>query len=125
MYNNYNDTRLLAEHYDSAARWIEYIRKNNPSLIWEKARGNDYGDWLNGDTLKLEGFPSKGAEVPKEIFATACFEQSTRMVAKMAAALGKKDDAAKCPTTRRPVMPSRSATTWSPKTSAPRWSRTC
>ncbi len=93
MYKNYADKRLLAEHYDSAKKWIDYIRTNNPSLIWEKARGNDYGDWLNGDTLKLEGFPSKGAEVPKEIFATACFEQSTRMVAQMATVLGKKDEA--------------------------------
>ena len=70
VYLNYGDNRLLAEHYDSAKRWIDYIRANNPDLIWAKARGNDYGDWLNGDTLKLEGFPSKGGEVPKEIFAT-------------------------------------------------------
>src|SRR6185436_3006420 len=72
---------------------IDYIRSANPGLIWDKARGNDYGDWLNADTLKLDGFPSTGAEVPKEIFATACFESSTRMVAKMAAALGKADEA--------------------------------
>lgn len=93
MYTNYGDKRLLAEHYESARKWIEYIRKNNPGLIWEKFRGNDYGDWLNADTLKLEGFPSKGAEVPKEIFATVCFESSTRMVAKMAVALMKGDEA--------------------------------
>ncbi len=93
MYHHYGDTRLLAEHYESARKWIDHIRAKNPNLIWEKSRGNDYGDWLNADTLKLEGFPSKGAEVPKEIFATVCFESSTRMVAKMAAALGKQDEA--------------------------------
>jgi alpha-L-rhamnosidase len=94
LYENYRDTRVLAEHYDSARRWIEYIRGQNPGLIWERGRGNDYGDWLNGDTLKLEGFPAKGAEVPKEIFATVCFEQSTRLVSRMAEALKKEDDAA-------------------------------
>jgi alpha-L-rhamnosidase len=93
VYLNYGDRRLVAEHYDSAKKWIDYIRANNPDLIWAKARGNDYGDWLNGDTLKLEGFPSKGGEVPKEIFATVCFEASTRQVAQMAAVIGKKDEA--------------------------------
>jgi len=105
MYRHYGDTRLLAEHYESARKWIDYIRAKNPNLIWEKARGNDYGDWLNADTLKLEGSPSKGAEVPKEIFATVCFESSTRMVAKMAAALGKADE----PSSTAP-SPTRSAT---------------
>ena len=90
---NYDDRRLIEAQYESAKRWIEYIRAKNPGLIWEKARGNDYGDWLNGDTLKLEGFPTTGAEVPKEIFATVNFEASTRIVSRMADAIGKKDEA--------------------------------
>jgi alpha-L-rhamnosidase len=92
-YVNYGDRRLLAEHFDSARRWIDYIRAKNPDLLWKNARGNDYGDWLNADTLKLEGWPKSGAEIPKEVFGTMFFAQSTRLVAKMAAVLGREDDA--------------------------------
>lgn len=97
MYVNYGDTRVLAEHFDSARRWVDWIHKNNPDLLWKNKRNNDYGDWLNGDTLKLEmfGYPKGGSEVPKETFATAFFQHSASLVAKMAAAIGRKDDAAK------------------------------
>jgi len=92
-YVNYGDRRMLEEHLDSAKRWIEYIREKNPDLLWKNSRGNDYGDWLNADTLKLEGWPKSGAEVPKEVFATMFFAHSTRLVAKMAAVLGRAQDA--------------------------------
>lgn len=95
MYVNYGDTAILAEHFDSMKRWVDFIHKANPDLLWKNKRHNDYGDWLNGESLKLEGygFPKGGAEVPKEVFATAFFQQSTQMVAKMAAILGKDAEA--------------------------------
>lgn len=92
---NYADRRMLAEHLDSMIRWIEYIHAQNPDLLWKKARGNDYGDWLNADTLKLEGWPAKGAEMPKEVFATAFFCKSTELVGRMAALAGRADVAKK------------------------------
>lgn len=90
---NYGDTRLLAEHLDSMKRWIEYIHARNPDLIWRTGRGNDYNDWLNADTLKLAGWPTKGGEVPKEVFATIYFAHSTELVAKMARIVGRTEDA--------------------------------
>ena len=95
VYENYGDKRMLAEHYDSAKRWIEYIHRLNPDLIWRKGRGNDYGDWLNGDTLIQEGWPKKGGQVPKEIFATAIFAHSTDLLSRMAAVLGRTEEASK------------------------------
>jgi alpha-L-rhamnosidase len=76
-------------------RWVEFVRRQNPDLLWKKARGNDYGDWLSGDTLVAEGWPKTGAEVPKEVFATAMFAHSTDLVARMARVLGKTDEAQK------------------------------
>ena len=73
QYCNYGDTRMLEQHFASACRWIDWIHQNNPDLLWKDKRGNDYGDWLNADTLKLAGWPAKGAEMPKEMFATAFF----------------------------------------------------
>jgi alpha-L-rhamnosidase len=97
MYVNYGDTRVLEKHFDSARRWVDWIHANNPDLLWKKKRNNDYGDWLNGDTLKLEGFgfPKGGSEVPKEVFATAFFQHSTSLVAKMAAAINRPEEAKK------------------------------
>ena len=94
VYQNYGDTRMLEEHIESAKRWIEYVRSNNPDLIWRKGRHNDYNDWLNADTLKLKEWPKKGGEVPKEVLATAFFAHSTELVGKMAQAVGRNDDAA-------------------------------
>lgn len=95
VYENYGDTRILADQYDAATRWVEFIRRENPTLLWKNTRGNDYGDWLSGDTLVAEGWPKKGGEVPKEVFATAMFAHSTDLVARMARVLGKADEAKK------------------------------
>jgi alpha-L-rhamnosidase len=94
-YQYYGDTRILADQFDAAVRWIEYIHSKNPDLLWKNSRGNDYGDWLNADTLKLEGWPKKGAEVPKDVFATMYFFRSTQIVADMAKVLGRDADATK------------------------------
>lgn len=92
-YEMYADRRLLEQHYDAARRWVEWIRSNNPDLLWKNKRHNDYGDWLNADTLKMEGRPTKGAEMPKEAFGTAFFYRSTDLLSRIAAAIGRDEDA--------------------------------
>jgi alpha-L-rhamnosidase len=93
VYTNYADTRLLQEHFESARRWVDFIHRNNPELVWRTARGNDYGDWLNGDTLEIEGWPRSGAAVPKDVFATMFFAQSAELTARMAGVLGRGKEA--------------------------------
>jgi alpha-L-rhamnosidase len=95
MYENYADERLLAQHFESARRWIDFIHANNPNCLWQKNRGNDYNDWLNGDTLILKDYPRGISEIPKEVFATAFFAHSTQIVAQMAQVLGRTADAEK------------------------------
>ncbi|MCB9855975.1 MAG: family 78 glycoside hydrolase catalytic domain [Phycisphaerales bacterium] len=92
-YVNYGDTRIIEENYDAMKRWIDWIHRENPDLLWKNKRHNDYGDWLNADTLKLAGWPEHGAEMPKEAFATAFFARSTELFARMAEAIGRLDDA--------------------------------
>jgi alpha-L-rhamnosidase len=94
-YVNYGDRRLLEVHFDSMKRWIDWIAAKNPDQLWKNGRNNDYGDWLNADTLKLEGWPGTGAEVPKEVFATMFFARSAWLVAQIAHVLGREDDARK------------------------------
>ncbi len=93
MYVNYGDTRALKANFTAARKWVDFICRHNSDLLWKNNRGNDYGDWLNGDTLKLEGFPKGEAEVPKDVFATAFFQHSTELVARMAEVIGEKEAA--------------------------------
>ncbi|MGA2863187.1 MAG: family 78 glycoside hydrolase catalytic domain [Verrucomicrobiota bacterium] len=93
VWQNYADLRLLAEHFESAWRWVEYIHRLNPDLIWSKGRNNNYNDWLNGDTLLYKGWPRQGGAVPPEVFATAFFAHSAEIVGKMARVLGRAQDA--------------------------------
>jgi alpha-L-rhamnosidase len=93
VWQHYGDKRQLAENFDSARRWVEFIRSNNPDLLWKNKRGNDYGDWLNSDTLVYEGFPRQGGQVPREVFATMMFAYATDLLSRIAAVLGKQTEA--------------------------------
>lgn len=92
-YQNYGDTQLLKLQFDSAQRWVEFIRSRNTDLLWKNARGLDPGDWLNGDTLIYPGWPQAGGTIPHTVFATAYFAHTTDLVSKMAAAIGRPEDA--------------------------------
>ncbi len=92
MYENYGDTRLLAEHFESMARFIDNIHERNPDHLWTVAEGNQYSDWLNGDTIIGAGYPKTGGTIPYTMFATAFFARSTQLVANMAAVLGRQED---------------------------------
>jgi alpha-L-rhamnosidase len=93
MYENYADKRALAEQFESATRWVNFIQERNPDLIWSIARGGDYNDWLNGDTLIHPGWPRTGGAVPPDVLATAFFAHSAEITAKMAAVLGRGEEA--------------------------------
>jgi alpha-L-rhamnosidase len=95
VYQNYADTRMLEEHFESARRWVDFVHSKNPNLVWEKELGNKYNDWLNADTIIMEGWPKTGGAVPPQVLATAFFAHSTEIVAKMAAIIGRKAEAQK------------------------------
>jgi hypothetical protein len=82
VYVNTGDKRLLAEHFESARRWVDVIHASNPDLLWQHNRGMDWGDWL-----------SAGNATPKEIGATAFFAHSVDLVSRMAQVLGRKAEA--------------------------------
>ncbi|MBK8883826.1 MAG: glycoside hydrolase family 78 protein [Bacteroidales bacterium] len=91
MYLNYGDKEIITDHFEAYERFIENIRKNNPDLIWRSGLGLNYGDWLNGNTLKAEGFPKTGAQIPSEVFATIMFYNSVSTLSKMAAIIGENE----------------------------------
>lgn len=91
VYENYGDKQILADSFESCRRWVEWIASKNPDHLWTKNRGNNYNDWLNGDTLIAEGWPRTGGTVPHDVFATIMFYLSTDLTARMAEVLERPD----------------------------------
>lgn len=79
LWQRYGDTRVIEQNYDAMARYIRYLEAHSSGLL-RPATG--YGDWLNVD-----------AETPKDVIATAWFARSASLMADMARAIGRDDDA--------------------------------
>ena len=83
MYQTYGDKRILERNIDSMKRWVLWCEANSTNLLRDKARGNDYGDWL-----------SIKADTPKGLLGTAYFAHAADIVARSLYALGRDDEAA-------------------------------
>ncbi len=87
MYLYYGDKGILAEHYPALERFMGYLAKTSADKIrckpgWGGFEG--FGDWL-----------SINAETSKDLIGTAFYAYSAGLMAGIAAALGKKEDAKK------------------------------
>ncbi len=91
LYQVYGDTRIVKEHYDAMARWLAYIGAANPDGLWISRRNNDFGDWLalDGDAVRNPG----ASATPKDLLATAYYAYDARLLARLARAIGRPDDA--------------------------------
>ncbi|MGC8781143.1 MAG: family 78 glycoside hydrolase catalytic domain [Anaerolineae bacterium] len=87
VYQCYGDTALLAEHYDSLARFIAYLEQTSQDYIrsYEGYPGfPGFGDWL-----ALDGSGLTDGGTRKDLIGTAFFAYSARLMGRIAAALGK------------------------------------
>ncbi len=83
MWQVYGDTRLLAKHWDSMVKFMDWRAKADPDLKGVKV-GNTWGDWLNVN----EATPIE--------FIDLCYHFiSAQHMAEMARVLQKEDDARK------------------------------
>ena len=90
VYQAFGDKRILEEQYPSMKAWVEYMRTQaGDRYIW--GSGFSFGDWLAFATTDSD-YP--GATTDKDFLQTAYFARSTNLLAKTAAVLGKKEDAA-------------------------------
>jgi len=78
IYEVYGDKQVIERHCESMKKWISYLKNNSEDLL-RPSKG--YGDWV-----------SIASDTPKDVIATAYFAYSTRLLSKMAAAIGKKED---------------------------------
>jgi alpha-L-rhamnosidase len=94
LYRTYGDAGIIEESFESMRRWIDWIVTENPDLLFTEGKPPlEYGDWLNGDTLDVLGWPRAGGEMPKVAFATAWFAHSTQTFARIATVLGRDREA--------------------------------
>ncbi len=84
IFQVYGDARILEKHYEAMARWIAYLQSANPGGLWLERRNNDFGDWLSID-----------AETDKDLLATAYYAYDAALMSRIAAVLGKAEDAAR------------------------------
>ncbi len=91
LYLTYGDTRILETQYASMEAWVRYMQdRAGDDLIWD---GDfHFGDWLAYSTNRSD-YP--GATTDKDLIATAYFAYSTGLLQRIAAVLGKEEDAAR------------------------------
>jgi alpha-L-rhamnosidase len=80
IYQRYGDVRILERHWDAMERYVAYLVRHNPDLLWRTRRHNDYGDWL-----------SVGADTPREVLATAYLAYDAKLMAGIADVLGRRN----------------------------------
>jgi alpha-L-rhamnosidase len=84
VYEMYGDTTILARHYDSMKRFVEFCRTRSTRELLPPDVFHCFGDWLNID-----------ADTPKEVLFTAFFARSTELLRKTAEVLQHRADAAR------------------------------
>lgn len=90
-YLSYGDKRILEVQYPSMKGWVEYMRSRaGEKNLW--IGDNHFGDWLAFATTNSD-YP--GATTEKDLIATAYYSYSSGLLAKIAAIIGKDDDAKK------------------------------
>ncbi|MGN6809662.1 MAG: family 78 glycoside hydrolase catalytic domain [Thermomicrobiales bacterium] len=78
----YGDTRIIERHWAAMTRWLDLLQRANPDGLWAARRGNDFGDWV-----------SINSDTPKEVLATAYYAYDAKLMAQMARAIGRDDEA--------------------------------
>jgi len=86
IYLCYGDTRILEESYLTMTRFMDFLIKTSPGTIRCDA---DYEGWPGfGDWLSIN------ASTPRDLIGTAFLAYDARLMAQIAAILGKPDDTA-------------------------------
>jgi Bacterial alpha-L-rhamnosidase 6 hairpin glycosidase domain/Bacterial alpha-L-rhamnosidase C-terminal domain len=80
----YGDTAILDRHFGAMTRWMDFLERANPDYLRARELGNSYNDWLTpGDD-----------DTPHELLATAYWAHDAALMAEIAGATGRPDDAA-------------------------------
>lgn len=89
IWRMYGDRRIIERHWRAMVAWLDYLERVNPRGLREQELGNNYGDWLciPTDTSFRTHSPMK------TLLATAYWADDAAKLARMAAELGRQDEA--------------------------------
>ncbi len=82
VYRAYGDTRVINRHWEAMMRFMRFRHSNSPEFQGAKV-GNPWGDWL-----------SIGSKTPIEYIDAVYFAYTSRLMAEMARATGRRQEAA-------------------------------
>ncbi|MGI8446574.1 MAG: family 78 glycoside hydrolase catalytic domain [Streptosporangiaceae bacterium] len=84
LYTMYGDTGILHRHLAAMTAWMDLLERDNPDYLRSRNLGNGYNDWLApGDD-----------DTPPELLATAYWAHDAALMAGIADAAGRPDQAA-------------------------------
>lgn len=87
----YGDKRVLEVQYSSMKAWVDYMKdRAGDGNLW--LGDTHYGDWLAFASNRSD---YTGATTEKDLIATAYYSYSSGLLARIAAIIGKNDDAKK------------------------------
>ena len=78
----YGDHRIIERHYAAMSKWMEFLHNRSPNYLSPPL--GIYGDWLNVND-----------PTPLGLIATAFYGYDAKLMAEMARAIGKEEDAKK------------------------------
>lgn len=92
IYLCYGDKEILADHYESMKRYLDFlVRHRSKDLIRSHPGLGEWGGY--GDWLALDGSGVVEGITPKDLIGTAFLAYDTELLAKIAVVLGHEDDA--------------------------------
>jgi alpha-L-rhamnosidase len=83
MYRMYGDTAVLERNFPAMSAWMDFLVASNPGRLRVNKLGNNYGDWL----------APKGDFTPRELLATAYWAYDAQLMAEVARAIGRPQEA--------------------------------
>jgi alpha-L-rhamnosidase len=85
MWKMYGDRGLPGRHFGAMTAWMDFIERGNPGYLRTRELGHSYNDWLA---------PGRD-DTPRELLATAYWAHDAALLAELAQAVGRPQDAAR------------------------------
>lgn len=89
-WQRYGDVSTIQRHWRAMARHVQFVLDSNPDHLWKNKRSHDFGDWLSVNQTSL---PNTTTSPPRDLIGTAYWAHSTNLLAQMALAIGRREDA--------------------------------
>jgi alpha-L-rhamnosidase len=92
LYQHHGNSVVMEEHYDGLKAWVDYLSTRAPGDIVDFSY---YGDWSPpvGEAVQTsQGAGAVSANTPGRLMSTGYYYLGSRLIAQMAAVLGKPDD---------------------------------